>query len=76
MQKIAHAEDCNSAGLGSAVSFKIRRARSRSQVFRSPLGLHYCFRIHVDILWSATGDMVSSISAYSAGAPVLAVCNK
>src|SRR5580698_2087404 len=36
----------------------------------------YCFRIQVAILSSATGEMVSSIWAYSVGEPVLAVWNK
>lgn len=36
----------------------------------------YCFRIQLAILSSATGEMVSSISAYSLGAPVLAVWNR
>jgi hypothetical protein len=33
----------------------------------------YCFRIQFETFSSATGDIVSSICAYSAGAPVFAV---
>jgi hypothetical protein len=36
----------------------------------------YCFEIQLDIFSSATGDMVSSMPAYSAGQPVFAVWNR
>ena len=40
---------------------------------RSTTAHTYCFKIQLAIFSSATGDMVSSISEYSAGAPVFAV---
>ena len=37
---------------------------------------NYRFKIQLEIFSSATGDIVSSICAYSAGDPVFAVWNK
>lgn len=43
---------------------------------RAYSALRYCFKIQLDTFSSATGDIVSSICAYSAGEPVFAVWNK